>query len=598
MRWPAKLRMLLRSLFQHQRIEADLDDEIRDHLEQEIRNNVRAGMSPEEAKFAAQRLVGPVSLYKEECRDARVTSFMENFARDLRYGMRMLRRTPLFTAVAIVTLALGIGANTTVFTFVENILMRSLPVRNPQQLISLNWGRETNMSYPNYLDFRDRNTVFSGLVACGFDVVSMSIQARENFRVYGYEATGNYFETLGIAPELGRFFTPAEDAKPGANPIVVISDRFWRSRFAADPQVIGRVVKINAYPFTVIGVAPPSFLGTELIVAADFWVPMSMELQIAPGRDWLRARGSQSVWTLGRLKPGVSRKQAEADLNRVARQLAQTYPNEVNPKAKFVLSRPGLVGNMLRGPITGFGVAFMIVAGMALLLACVNLAGMLLARASDRHREIGIRLAVGASRFQLLRQLMTESMLLALIGGLLGFAVAYGVCHLFSSWHPAFDIPIRTTLQPDTAVLAFTLAAAFLTILLFGLVPGLQAVRIELIPSLKDEPISARFRRLSARDLLVAGQIALSVILVISSVLVVRSLQRALTLNLGFNPNNAVSVSFDLKLQGYDEAQPPLHCRVAEKSCGPPRAELGWNHQQFAAPRRRKQRGHLPRGSP
>lgn len=554
MRWPERVRMLLRSVFRRREADADLDDEMRDHIQREIENNVQAGMSAEEANLAARRLIGSVSLYKEQCRDARGGRLIETFLRDLRYAMRMLRRTPLFTAVAIATLALGIGANTTVFTFIDNILLRSLPVHDPEQLVSLNWGSETNMSYPNYLDFRDRNTVFSGLIACEMDVVNMSIQARENFRVWGYEASGNYFETLGIAPELGRFFTPVEDTKPGANPVVVISDRFWRSRLAADPQVIGRVVKINGYPFTVIGVAPPSFFGTELIVAADYWVPMSMELQIAPGRDWLRARGSQSVWTLGRLKPGVSRKQAEADLNRIARQLAQSYPNDADPRAKFVLSRPGLVGKMLRGPITGFGVAFMTVAGMALLLACVNLAGMLLARASDRHREIGIRLSVGASRFQLLRQLMTESMLLALVGGSLGFAVAYGVCHFFSSWHPAFDIPIRTTLQPDSAVLGFTLGAAFLTVLLFGLVPALQAVRVDLLPSLKNEPISTRFSRLSVRDLLVAGQIALSIILVISSVLVVRSLQHALTLNLGFNPNNAVSVSFDLKLQGYDEA--------------------------------------------
>jgi predicted permease len=542
-------------LWRRNELEQNLGRELHLHIEERISALKSTGLSDDEARRRVRQEFGGIEQVKEECRDARGISLIENFVRDLRYAIRMLRRTPLFTGVAILTLALGIGANTTVFTFVENIVMRPLPVRDPQQLVSLNWGKETNMSYPNYLDFRDRNVVFSGLVACGFDVASMSIQARENVRVWGYEASGNYFETLGVAPELGRFFTSAEDASPGANPVVVISDRFWHSRFAANPQVIGRTVKINGYPFTVIGVAPPSFLGTELIVTADYWVPMSMELQIAPGRDWLRARGSQSVWTVGRLKPGVSRRQAEADLNRIARSLGQTYPNDVDPKAKFVLSRPGLVGNMLRGPITGFGVAFMIVAGMALLLACVNLAGMLLARASDRHREIGIRLAVGASRFQLLRQLMTESTLLALIGGSLGFSVAYGVCHLFSSWHPGFDIPIRTTLQPDAAVLGFAFAASFLTVLIFGLAPALQAVRVDLIPSLKDEPLSVRFRRLSVRDLLVTGQIALSIILVISSVLVLRSLQHALTLNLGFNPNNAVSVSFDLRLQGYDEAR-------------------------------------------
>jgi predicted permease len=411
------------------------------------------------------------------------------------------------------------------------------------------------MSYPNYIDFRDRTTVFSGLVACDFDVASMSIKARENFRVWVFEASGNYFGVLGIAPELGRFFTPAEDTKPGANPVLVMSDRYWRSHFAADPHVIGSAVKINGYPFTVIGVTPPSFLGTELVVAGDFWVPISMEGQIEPGRDWLSSRGGQSVWTFGRLKPGVSSKKAETDLDHIARQLAQIYPNDINAKAVVALAPTGLMGNILRRPITGFGLAFMSIAGMALLLACINLAGMLFARSSDRHREIGIRLAIGASRVQLLRQLMTESLLLAFAGGALGLALTYSVCQLFSSWQPGFDLPIRTSLRPDATVLSFTIAASFITILFFGLAPALQAVRIDLIPSLKDEPLSVRFGRFNVRDLLVAGQIALSVILVISSVLVVRSLQHALALNLGFNPNNAVSVSFDLKLQGYDDAR-------------------------------------------
>lgn len=555
MRWPAKLRMLLRTLFQRRELEADLEAEMQDHLEQEIQNNIRAGMSPDEARAAAQRLIGPVALYKEQCRDARGIGFIENFARDLRYAIRMLRRTPLFTSVAITTLALGIGANTTVFTFVENIVLRSLPARDPQQLVSLNWGDGINMSYPNYLDFRDRNSVFSSLVASRFNPVNMSIQARENFRVWGYEESGNCFETLGIAPELGRFFGPAEDGKPGANPVVVISDRYWRSHFAADPHVIGRVVKINGFPFTIIGVAPRYFTGTELILPGDYWVPMSMEMQIEPGNIWLRDRGVAQVWTMGRLKPGVSWAQAEADLNRIARHLAQTYPNDVNAKAKFELSRPGLLGTYFRRPITAFGIAVMSLAGMALLLACVNLAGMLLARASDRHREIGIRLAVGASRFQLLRQLMTESLLLALIGGAVGLALAYAACDLFSSWKPGFDLSINTTLPPDGAVLCFALAVALVTTVLFGLAPALQALRIDLVPSLKDEPLATTLRRFSIRDLLVAGQIALSVILVISSVLVLRSLQHALTLNLGFNPNGAVSVSFDLGLQHYSDEQ-------------------------------------------
>ncbi len=280
-----------------------------------------------------------------------------------------------------------------------------------------------------------------------------------------------------------------------------------------------------------------------------------MEHQIEPGNDWLSQRGSQNVWVMGRLKPGVTRAQAEADLDRIARQLARMYPNDVEPRPIFHLTRPGLIGAALRGPITSFGIAFMTIAGAALLLACINLAGMMLARASDRHREIGIRLAIGASRFQLLRQLMTESLLLALCGGLAGLALALLACDLFSSWHPGFDVPVNTALHPDSVVLCFTLAIALVTTLLFGLVPATQAVRVDVMPSLKEQPVSSRLRRFTVRDLLVTAQIALSIILVISSVLVVRSLQQALSLNLGFNPNDAVAVSFDLGLQGFDQAR-------------------------------------------
>jgi predicted permease len=553
MRWLAKLQGILRTAFRLRQAEAELDDELRYHLEQEVANNIRAGMTPEEAGFAAQRLVGSVSLYKEECRDARPLGFLEYSLRDLRYAVRTLRRTPLFTAVAIVTLALGIGANTTVFTFVENILLSSLPVHDPQALVALNWGDTISMSYPNYVDLRDGNTAFSNLAAYRFVPLSISIHTRDNVRVWGYETTGNYFEMLGVQPLLGRFFGPADDDKPGAHPVLVISHRLWQSRFNADPNIVGRAVKINGFPFTIVGVAPPSFSGTELVVAADYWVPLSMEPQIEPGDNWLRYRTSQNIWTMGRLKPGVSHAQAEANLDQIAKQLASTYPDIVNPRARFHLSRPGLIGQNLRGPITRFGAILMGIAGAALLLACINLAGMLLARASDRHREIGIRLALGASRFQLVRHLMTESLFLAVCGGLLGYTIAAGACRLFSFWRLEVDFPLNTTLQPDALVLCFTAAVALSTTLLFGLAPALQAMRTDVLPSLKSEPAFNRFRRLSIRDLLLAAQIALSVVLVISSVLVVRSLRHALNLNLGFKPEGAVSVSFDLRVKGYTE---------------------------------------------
>src|SRR5271170_4158927 len=245
MRWLARFRKIFQSFFRRRQIEDDLDAELQYHLAQEIQSGIEAGLSPEEAKLAAQRLVGSVPLYKEECRDAWGINFLDNLVRDVRHAARMLRRTPLFTVAAITMLTLGIGANTTVFTFVENILLRKLPVRNPRELRVLNWGGMQNISYPNYADFRDRNQVFSSLIAYRYNPLSMNIQPRESYRVWGYEASGNYFETLGIQPALGRFFGPAEDNKPDANPVVVISHRFWQTRLAADGNVIGRRVKIN-----------------------------------------------------------------------------------------------------------------------------------------------------------------------------------------------------------------------------------------------------------------------------------------------------------------------------------------------------------------
>ncbi len=560
MRWLNSFRMALRSLFNPRQADADLREELQDHLHQEIENNIRNGMTPEEARYAAQQLVGSTTLFAEQCRDYRRTALVENFARDLRYAIHMLRRTPLFSAAAIITLALGIGANTFIFTFIENVLLRSLPVFDPQQLFSLNWGSNSNMSYPDYVTFREQNSVFSQLAASRMNNVNLNLRPRENFLVWGYEATGNYFQMLGIQPQLGRFFTPAEDDVPGTHPVLVISDRFWRSHFAADPHVLGRMMKLNGYPFTIIGVASSTFTGTELIFAGDFWVPMSMEREIEPGNDWYHSRNAQNIWSMGRLKEGVSTAQAEANLNQIAQQIARTFPDATDPKARFHLSRPGLIGETLRKPITSFGMVLAGLAALVLLLACVNLAGLLLARAADRHREIGIRLALGAGKFRLLRQFLTESLLLSAIGGTLGFLLAAGACRLFSSWHPDLGIPIDPVLQPNGTVLCFTLVVALAATLIFGLAPALQSLRADIVPSLKSEPISVRLRRFSPRDVLVVGQIALSLVLVICSALVVRSLQHVLSLNLGYNPDHAVSVSFDLRLKDYTPEKSRRFC--------------------------------------
>jgi predicted permease len=552
MRWHRKLFLRICSLLHRNKLEADLDDELRFHLEQETQANIQAGLPAAEARYAALRSIGPVSAYKEECRDVRGMALIESLVRDVQYAIRMLRDAPLFTLTAILTLALGIGANTTIFTFLDNILFRPLPVKDPRQLLFLNWGTSVNMSYPDYQDFRDRNDVFSGLIAYRFIPINMSLGNATNFRVWGYEVSGNYFDLLGVQSVLGRLLRPEDDHPPGAHPLVVLSYDCWKTRFGSDPEIVGRGIKINGLSYTVVGITPSAFHGTELMVRPEFWVPVSMQAQLEGGRNWLDARDDTELWTLGRLKPGVTRQQAESSLTRIAAQLAHTYGFR-DERARIKLSPPGLVGNALREPVSAFGAVLMGVAALVLLLACVNLAGMLLARASDRRKEIAVRLALGASRGRLIRQLLTEGFLLAGFGAALGFLLALWVFQSTSAWHPTFDVPANTTLVPDLRVLAFTAGAAVATTFLFGLTPALQATRTDLIPALKNEAVLARLRRWSSRDVLVTGQIALSVVLVICSVLVVRSLQQALTLNLGFNPTHAVSVSFDLPMQGYTQ---------------------------------------------
>jgi predicted permease len=332
--------------------------------------------------------------------------------------------------------------------------------------------------------------------------------------------------------------------------VLVLSHGCWQRRFAGDPDIAGKTVKINGLDYTILGVAPAGFNGTELIINPDVWVPMSMEAQIEPGHDWFEKRGWHNIWVLGRLKPGLSTQQAEASLNGIAAQIAREHP-ETDEGMKIQLSPPGLLGNAMRGPVINFSAVLMGIAGIVLLLACVNLAGMLLARASDRRREIAVRLAIGARRGQLLRQLLTESLLLAIAGGAAAFLLTLWLTDLFKSRALPLDIPINTTLIADTRVLLFSFFAALVATLLFGFAPALQATRPDLLAALKNEAVTERLRRWHLRDFLVAAQVTLCVVLLISSVLVVRSLQGALGTNLGFNPERAVSISFDLSMQGY-----------------------------------------------
>ncbi|MGH9584670.1 MAG: ABC transporter permease, partial [Bryobacteraceae bacterium] len=452
------------------------------------------------------------------------------------------------------TLALAIGANTTVFSFVDALLLRPFPgVRQPDQLVSFADKGVGNQSYPNYVEFRDRTKAFSGLTA--FRVAPMNLSfGTGNERAWGYEATGNYFQVLGVRPALGRFFTPAEDQNPGGDPYAVLSYSSWQRWFGGNPDVVNRTIKINGLSYTILGIAPKGFIGTELLYVPDIWVPMSMEARIEPGSNWLNERGDWNIWVLGRIRAGVSHAQAQSDVDAIAAQLAREYPR-FNEGMRVYLAKPGLVGGFFRGPITGFLAVVMGVAGLVLLIACVNLASFLLARSTDRRKETAIRIALGAGRIRLIRQLLTESLLLAIAGGAAGLFIAWWATDLISRSRIPIDVPINTTVAIDPRVLAFAILASVLTVLFFGLAPALQATRPDVAPALKNQAWSRRLRRWELRDVFVAAQVALSVVLLAASVLVVRSLQNALTVNIGFNPKHAASVAFDLGLQGYSEAQ-------------------------------------------
>jgi predicted permease len=475
---------------------------------------------------------------------------------DIRFGLRMLRKSPGFTLVAVLSLTLGIGANTAIFSLINTTLLRPLPIANPEQLVALNNSEENRrfptFSYPNYKDFRDRNEVFSGLIAYQLAPISLSHDGI-NERLWGYEVTGNYFEVLGVNAAAGRLISPDDDAVAGASPVAVVSYKSWKQRFGGEPGIVGRDVIVNGRSYTIIGVAPQGFYGTEIISAPDMWFPVAMQAQLETGNKWLDKRGVENLFVQGRLKPGVGMAQAQASLNDIALQLEREYPVE-NEDKRVALSAAGLFGNSFRGPVLGFAGLLMVVVGLVLLLACTNLANLLLARAADRRREIAVRLALGASRARLVRQLLTESLLLACGGGALGLLLAFRLVALAVSFKMPIDVPVTIDLYMDYRVFIFTCLISLATGVLFGLLPAWQATKTDLVPALKDE-FSFGARRSWLKNSLIVFQVTLSLVLLIGGGLMMRALQQAQTINLGFTPQRAGEVSFDLRLQGYDEVR-------------------------------------------
>ncbi len=482
---------------------------------------------------------------------------MKTLWQDIRFAARMLRKAPGFTAVAILSLALGIGANAGVFSLVNAILLRPLPVVEPQQLVSVFPTDKSSdaqaFSYPSYVDFRERNEVFSGFYVTRFAPMSLSREGA-NERVWGYLASGNYFDVLGVNAARGRTFLPEEDRTKLSHPVVVVSHGCWQRRFGADPNLVGKEITLNNHPFKIVGIAPEGFVGTETAYTPELWVPMMMQEWIEPGNGWLDRRSTQNLFATGRLKDGVSFAQAEASLNVLAGQLGKEYP-ETNEGQTMTLTPPGLIHPMLRTPVIGFTWALMAVVGLVLLIACTNLASLLLQRAAERRKEVAIRLALGASRFRLVRQLLTESVLLSLAGGAVGFLFAVWMIDLVASFKPPVDFPLTFDLAIDWRVFGFALLVSLVTGILFGIVPALQSTKPELVPALKEATAQAGHHRSRLRSGLVVAQIALSLVLLVAAGLVVRSLQRLQTTSPGFETENRLTMSVDVGLQGYDETR-------------------------------------------
>lgn len=481
---------------------------------------------------------------------------MESLIKDIQYGFRNLLKRPSYTAIALITLALGIGANTVIFSLISTVLLRPLPVPHPEQLVevygTLHQGADyTIQSYLNYKDYRDRNNVFSGLMSYRFSPMSLS-HDNHNERVWGYLVSGNYFDTIGVQPFLGRYFLPEEDQTPGSHPVAVISHACWQKRFASAQNVIGQSLRINNRLFTVIGVTPEGFRGIEIAYAPELFVPTMMAQEIEPGNTWFDSRDSDNLFVVGRLKPGITTAQAESALKTITDQLGREYPHENGGRGVRLLT-PGLFIPDIRNSVIGFSGVLMGVVGLVLLLACVNLANLLLARATERRKELAIRVAMGASRTRLVRQLVTEAVLLSLGGGLGGLFLAMWINALVSSMKLPTDLAFVIDLRLDWRVLTFGLAVSLVTGISFGLLPALQSSRPDLIPALKDEKSMAGFRRSRLRNALVVVQVALSLVLLVCAGLVVRSLQVAQSTRPGFTPENAVALSFDLGLQGYTE---------------------------------------------
>jgi predicted permease len=470
---------------------------------------------------------------------------------DLRFALRLLRKSPGFTGVAVVTLALAISANAVVFSIMNALILRPLNVPQAESLYGIERAsdKDPNQSYPDYLDLRDRNRSFEGLAAFNVNQVGLDT-AKNPTRAWVYEVSGNYFDVLGIQPYLGRFFHASDEHGANSAPYIVLTYAYWHTHFQDDRGVVGRTVQLNKHPFTILGIAPLGFHGTVLIFSPAFFVPMVNQEQM-DGVNLLNTRGDRWVMmVMGHLKAGVTKAQAIADLNSIGTYLEKTYPKDEGHMS-FTLARPGLFGDQVGGPVRAFVVGLTLLAGLILLAACANLGSLFAARAADRSREVALRLALGAGRMRILRQLFTEANLISLIGGAVGLWGSIVLLGWLSVWNPFPQFPANAPVSPDAKVYGVALLLALASGFLFGAVPVRQVLHTNPYGVIKSGSTATVGRRVSVRDLLLGLQIAICAVLVTSSMVAVRGLVRSLHANFGFEPRHAMLINTDLTMASY-----------------------------------------------
>jgi macrolide transport system ATP-binding/permease protein len=563
--WLYTIPLRLRSLFRRRQIERELDEELQFHVERKIEEGIAKGLSPKEARYAAMRAMDGLEKRKEEIRDTRRIHWLTDFFDDARFAIRSLSRIPGLTVFVVITLALGIGMTSATFSMVDALIFRPYPVPHPSSVVTLaSTTQDSNFddfSYREYLDIRAKTKSYDGVIAYA-DMQAVGFSAAPGAMPHvrgGMMVSGNYFHVLGVEPRLGRGFREDEDQVPGRNAVVVLGPDFWKHEFASDPSVIDRKIRLNGTEFTVIGVVPETFPGMLIFGHPDFYMPLAMSRVFSTNlqKNFFEDRDDRELNVKARLKSGTTLQQAQNELAVLAKNFELEYP-------KLNRARGAAVYTQFQTRITEDGnwkfcVIFVTLALAVLLVACTNVAGLLLSRARARTREIAVRLAIGASRFRLMRLLLTESLILAALGGLAGIAVGYGFVEWFHSKDSIVfmtDLPAGVPFNMDNRALLVSLVLSAMSALLCGLAPALQSTRTDLVNGLKSADVDVPGRkRLWGRSLLVVAQVSTSLMLLTASFLMARSFQHSLLDGTGFKKDHLLMTSFDPRLEQYTAAQ-------------------------------------------